>query len=227
MVEMQGLDTQIFRLKRDLESIPEEMKKMEDEFKEKTSNLKKMEDSVKALQLKRKEKELDLGTKEGTIKKQQVQLYQVKTNKEYTALEQEIARIRADNSVLEEDVIKILDQIDTENQRISKEKEFLKSEETHLNEEKKKKSGEVKRIEAELVRLNTERTALAVKIDKSILPKYERIIKNKDGLAVVSVANEVCQGCFRILPPQVINEIRMKSDLIFCDNCARILYIEE
>jgi predicted nucleic acid-binding Zn-ribbon protein len=29
------------------------------------------------------------------------------------------------------------------------------------------------------------------------------------------------------MPPQVINEIQMKSALIFCENCARILYIEE
>jgi predicted nucleic acid-binding Zn-ribbon protein len=29
------------------------------------------------------------------------------------------------------------------------------------------------------------------------------------------------------MPPQVINEIKMKSSLVFCENCARILYIEE
>lgn len=227
LVELQGLDTQIFKLEKDLGSMPEEIKKMEGEFKENAGNLKKLEEGLKALQVNRKEKELDLEAKEGTIKKYQIQLYQVKTNKEYTALEQEIARVKADNSFLEEDIIKILDQIDAENQKIAKEKEFLKTEETRLSEERKRMDGDAKRIEGDLSRLKGQRSELVNNVDKSILLKYERIVRNKDGWAVVPVANEACQGCFRILPPQVINEIKMRKDLVFCDNCARILYIEE
>jgi predicted nucleic acid-binding Zn-ribbon protein len=227
LVELQGLDTQIFRLERGLNSMPDEIRKLEDEFKEKTDRLKKLEDGLKALQVKRKEKELELETKEGSIKKLQTQLYQLKTNKEYTAMEQEIARIRADNSILEEDIIKILDQVDAENRNIAKEKEALKTEEKKLAEEKAKKDEEAKRMNAELETLKSQRAGLAVKVDKAILPKYERILNSKDGLAVVPVVSESCQGCFRLMPPQVINEIRMKNDLIFCENCARILYIEE
>ncbi len=227
LVELQGLDTHIFRIEDELESIPERIKIMEEEFKETTANLKKLEDGVKALQLKRKEREGDLESKEGTIKKYQTQMYQVKTNKEYSALQDEIGRVKADNSLIEEEVIKLLDQIDGENKEIGKEKEFLKQEESKLNEEKKRLNEEAARIKTELGNLKTQRAELALKVDKDILKKYERIIKNRDGLAVVPVANESCQGCFRIMPPQVINEIKMKSDLIVCENCTRILYIEE
>ncbi len=227
LVELQGLDTHIFRIEDELESIPERIKMMEEEFKETTANLKKLEDGVKALQLKRKEREGDLESKEGTIKKYQTQMYQVKTNKEYSALQDEIGRVKADNSLIEEEVIKLLDQIDGENKEIGKEKEFLKQEESKLNEEKKRLNEEAARIKTELGNLKTQRAELALKVDKDILKKYERIIKNRDGLAVVPVANESCQGCFRIMPPQVINEIKMKSDLIVCENCTRILYIEE
>jgi predicted nucleic acid-binding Zn-ribbon protein len=41
LVELQGLDTQILRIERDLESIPQELKKMDDAFEEKKSALKK------------------------------------------------------------------------------------------------------------------------------------------------------------------------------------------
>jgi len=227
LVELQGLDAQIFKLAREFESIPEEMKMMDDEFKEKTNSLKKLEDGLKALQVKRKEKEVDLETKENSIRKFQTQLYQIKTNKEYTVLEQEIARVKADNSLIEEDIIKILDQLDIENQRIVKEKELLKQEEAKIGERKKARQEDSKRIESELAELRNQRNALAGKVEKGILAKYEKIVSSKDGLAVVAVAHEACQGCFRVLPPQVINEIRMKHDIIFCDNCARILYIEE
>jgi len=224
---MQGLDTQIFKLEDLTESVPEKIKQKDEEFKEKAGNLKKLEDNVKALQLKRKEKEGDLETKEVTIKKYQTQLYQVKTNKEYSALQDEIARVRADNSLIEEEIIKILDQIDAENKKITQEKELLKQEELKLNEEKAKLNEEANRAKQEIEDLKIKRSAITEKTDKVVLSKYEKIIKNRGGLAVVPVADETCQGCFQILPPQVINEIKMKKDLILCENCARILYIEE
>ncbi len=227
LVELQGLDTHIFKLEDAMEAIPASINKMEEAFKEKSINLKKLEDETKALQLKRKEKEGELEGKEGTIKKYQSQLYQVKTNKEYSALQEEIGRVKADNSLIEEDIIKIFDQVDVVNKKIAKEKELLKQEEANLATDKAKRNEEAGQIKKELDGLKAQRDNLAAKIDKKILLRYERIVKNKDGLAVVPVANDSCQGCFRVMPPQVINEIRMKKDLVICENCARILYIEE
>ena len=227
LVELQGLDTQILKIRRDLESIPQELKKMDYAFEDKKSDLKKLEEALIALQMKRKEKEMDLESKEGSIKKFQSQLNQIKTNKEYAALNGEIGRTRADNSLIEEDILKIFDQMDVENRKIAKEKEFLKTEEVKLSEQKKKFDEEVSRIKAAAEGLCAQRAVLVVKIDKAALAKYDRIVKSKDGLAVVPVAGDSCQGCFRILPSQMIHEIRTKKELICCGSCARILYIEE
>lgn len=227
LVELQGLDTQIFKFEEDLEAIPRKIAETEEHFKEKSANLKSLEDGVKALQVKRKEREGDLQAKEEAIKKFQTQMYQVKTNKEYSAFQEEIARTKADGSLIEEDIIKIFDQIDAENRKIVQEKEYLKKEEALFAEEKKRLNEDAGRIKTELEGVRAQRATLATRVDPTILPKYERIVSSKSGLAVVPVANDSCQGCFRIMPPQVINEIRMKNALIFCENCARILYIDE
>lgn len=227
LVELQGLDTQIFRLEDRLQAIPDEIARREAEFKEKSANLKRLEDELKALVVRRKEREGDLEAKEGSIKKYQQQLNQVKTNKEYSALQDEIGRVKADSSIVEEDILKIFDSIDAENKQIVKEKEFLKDEEAKFAEEKKKFNEEAAAAKAELDGLKTQRADLAAKIDKNILKKYDRIVKSKEGLAVVTIVNETCQGCFSRLPPQVVNEVKMNNELIFCDSCTRILYIEE
>jgi predicted nucleic acid-binding Zn-ribbon protein len=227
LVELQGLDTQIFRREDELESIPQRIGEMDEHFKEKAVNLKALEDGVKALQVKRKEREGDLQAKEDAIKKFQSQMYQVKTNKEYSAFQDEISRARADGSLIEEDIIKIFDQVDAENKKVAQEKEYLKKEEIALAGEKKKLDEDSARIKKELEALKAQRAELAKKVDPKVLVTYDRIVASKDRLAVVPVANESCQGCFRIMPPQVINEIRMKDALIVCENCARILYIEE
>ena len=227
LVELQGLDTQIFKLVAELESIPQRIKQAEENFKEKADNLKNLEDNLKRIQVKRKEKEGDLESKEGAIKKYQSQLNQVKTNREYSALQDEISRVKADNSLIEEDIIGLLDQIDAENQKMAKEKEFLKQEETQLAKDRERLVGEEGKIKIALDDLKNQRVVLAEKIDKEMLFKYERIVKKGDNRAVVPVLNYACQGCFRVMPAQVINEIRMHDRLIFCENCARILYIEE
>jgi uncharacterized protein len=227
LVELQGLDTHILRIERDIGSIPEELKKIEDAYKAKSAGLKKAEDDLKTLLLKKKEKEIDLETKETAIKKSQSQMYQVKTNKEYTAMETEISRMKADDSLIEEEIIKILDRIDEQNKVIAKEKEAFKAEEALFDSEKMKKAQETKKLEAEAAGFKAQRAELTAKVDKSVLAKYERLLSNRDGLAVVPIRKDSCQGCFRVVPPQVINEVQLKQSLVICDNCTRILYSDE
>jgi predicted nucleic acid-binding Zn-ribbon protein len=227
LIELQGLDTQVFRLRSELEAIPKEVARLEDNFKANTATMRTLEDSVKTLQVKRKERELDLEGREANIKKMQTQLYQLKTNKEYTTMQQEIERSKADKSLVEDDIIKLLDEIDATNKKVATEKESLKSEEAKLNQEKSRLSGEAKEKEARLEALSQTRKAQAGEVDKTMLAKYERILKSKNGLAMAAVKGDACQGCYRVMPPQVINEIRMKQEIIFCGNCARMLYIPD
>jgi predicted nucleic acid-binding Zn-ribbon protein len=228
LIELQGLDSQIFKLEDDLGAIPVKIKEMDDHFKSNTGSLKSAEDALKSLQVKRKDKEGELEAKESSVKKFQTQMYQVKTNKEYAAFQGEIGRAKADGEIIEEDIIRILDQIDAANKNILKEKEALKGEESLLIKEKERLNQDADRVKSELSDLKSKRDILAQKVDKDILAKYDRIVKSQDGLAVVPILNESsCQGCFRILPSQVINEVKMKDKLVFCDSCSRILYIEE
>jgi len=227
LVELQRLDSQILKFEDELRAAPERIRELENAFNDKSANLKKHEDNVKSLQLKRKEKEGELQGKEETIKKYTSQMYQVKTNKEYAALQEEIGRVKADNSLIEEIILNIFDRLDVENKEIAAEKEFLKKEESAMADEKKKLNVDTLRIKADADILKAARSELAVKVDQKTLTRYDRILANKDGLAVVPITGESCQGCFGRMPAQVINEVRMKSTVVCCENCTRILYIEE
>jgi hypothetical protein len=49
----------------------------------------------------------------------------------------------------------------------------------------------------------------------------------RDGLALVPLVSDACGGCHRRLPPQVINQVYLKADLVTCESCNRILYFDE
>jgi predicted nucleic acid-binding Zn-ribbon protein len=227
LIKLQKLDSQIFGLEKRRREGPIRIQKLDDAFKKRSEILKAGEDELKALQVKQKGKENDLASKEEQMKKCQTQLYSIKTNKEYTAMQSEIKGHEADKSVLEEEIITILDGVEDKKKDIEGAKATLKEEEGKLNQEKSKVDSEIKEIEAQLGGLKKQREEQAASVDKGMLKKYERILKGKEGFAMVPVKSDACGGCNMNLPPQVINEIMKKKYLVFCESCARILYIEE
>lgn len=227
LVELQALDTQIYALRKEKNEKPNEIKQLEDSFNEKKTNLMQLEEKLKSMAVKRKDRELELAKKEEDVKKLQIQLYQLKTNKEYSAMLTQIEGIKADKSVLEEEIIKVLDEADELKQNINKEKEFLNQEEAKTNAEKKNIQDRIRQIEENLNTLEAKRSQLIPAIEPKILKNYERVLKNRDGLALVAVRNNACQGCFMNTPPQVINEIQIGERIVVCEMCARILYLEE
>jgi len=227
LVEIQKLDSRIYILQKELANQPVLIKNLEDEFKQRETASKTADEELKTLAVKRKEQEGDLAAKEEGIKKLQVQLYQLKTNKEYQAMEKEIGGHKADASVLEEGIIKTLEEIDVCTKKSAGQKEVLQQERQKIAGEKSKIDARIKEIESSLRALNSERTGVTQKIEKEFLEKYERILKSKEGIAMVPVQGDACGGCNINLPPQVINEIKLRHELIFCGSCARILYITE
>lgn len=79
-------------------------------------------------------------------------------------------------------------------------------------------------IEALLVRLKEDRSVLAQQIDSEALNTYERI-RLARGQAVVKVERGKCQGCHIAVPTSQWQKAKA-GDLIQCNSCSRILYLE-
>jgi len=224
LIELQKIDQEIFNIKRDLEMMPEQIAAFDAAVKEKESIFKSGEDKVKKLTLKRKEKEGQLGTKEEGIKKQQNQLFAVKTNQEYSALQKEIDSQKADKSVLEEEILILFDELEKADKEVIVQKGAFQQEKAKIEGEKKALQDKKSAMEQEVKKYETERLGYSGNVDKDVLSKYERILKARDGLAIVPVVGDSCGGCNMNLPPQVVNEARLKTGLVICGNCSRILY---
>lgn len=226
LIELQKLDGEIYRLRRQIQSQPAKSAQLKEEHSKKTEGLKAAEARAKAIELKRNQMELELGQREAQIKKIQGQLFAVKTNKEYSAMQLEIESSKADKSVLEEEILKLMEEVDKAKGQVGVERDQLKVQEGELNVRLSEIDQETQKIKAEADRLQAERAAQAPKVDPQILTRYERVLERKEGSALVPVRGNACSGCNMVLPPQAYNEVMMNTRLIPCENCARILYIE-
>ncbi len=227
LLRLQAIDSEIYTLKREAEAIPQQIKALEAVFEEKKQGVTNLEKESLDLQKQKKDRELELAAKEESAKKLQGQLFSLKTNKEYQAMLQEINTVKADASVIEDKILEIFDQADKAKIKMEQEKQKLREEEGKFNADKKNLENRIKEITDRLAQLDAQRKQVEPEIDLKILPQYERILHNRDGLAIVKVENESCQGCNMFVPPQVINLIKMYERIIVCETCNRILYINE
>ncbi len=227
LVALQEIDKKIYDLNKEKTEQPKKLEEIQNEFEAKKAKFKALEEQRQKLLLKQKDKEGELASKEENIKKSQGQLGQLKTNKEYQAKLTEIESSKADKSIIEEEILKTMDELDQIKKNIDSEKSALSSEEKIFNEKKNVITARGKEIDVLLNDSLGKRKILSDSIDKKILERYEHILHGKEGLALVSVRNNSCMGCFMSVPHQVINEIKMHDRLITCGICSRILYLEE
>lgn len=226
LMKLQALDTQLYRLRRDREAKPKLIEELKARRNEEEAAVKAIEEKLKANQIKRKQMELDLSSKEDGIKKLQTQLYQLKTNKEYQTMQHEIEGQKADNSRIEDGILTLMEEAENLNRDLAKEKTLFGDAEKHLNEDKKEIEAEIASLGGSISALEAQRNEITALVDKKVLAHYEKVLANRDGVALSAVKSHSCQGCFMNLPPQVINEIKMKDKMVTCESCARILYIE-
>ena len=227
LVELQTIDAEIYRIKRELKEKPAFVEVLKQKFEVKKENLKALENKSKTEQVHRKSLEVEMQSKDGDIAKANTQLTSLKTNREYQAKLSEIENIKADKSLIEEKILISYDASDAINKDIDSEKKILAEEENKYLTEKKQVDAAILEMDEQLKVLVNKRNQLIPSIEKINLSRYERVLDNKDGLAIVPVSGNSCGGCFMNVPEQVINEIKMHERLISCEMCSRILYLED
>jgi len=79
-------------------------------------------------------------------------------------------------------------------------------------------------VQGRMAELEAERKRLVELCDRSLVSKYERIRKQRGGVAVVPVVGGTCKGCQRNIPPQMANNLLTGTEIMSCPNCHRFIY---
>ena len=224
---VQELDREIYLLSEEQERIPLEIKDAEDNVSMHTGRVNGAEESVKQVKLALNEKELELKENEALRQKYEAQLNVIKTNKEYSALQSEIRGLKADASAVEDAIIKLMDDVENAEKFLGMKKEALDAAKGEYDKKKQELEAKVEENKKRIAELNEARKGKIVDIDPKILAQYERIAKARDGLGISEIVNDSCYACRMSLRAQTVNEVMKAEDLVFCESCSRILYIDK
>ena len=227
LIELQAIDIEAYRFKTQLRKKPAEIEALKAEFESKKARLKQLEEELKAIQLAQKVHEGDLKSKEEAIVRADGQLSQLKTNKEYTAKLMEIESIKADKSLIEEKILIGFDLIEASRKALESERAVVVSYEKEFTAKKKQIEDDMAVAQDQMKVKESQRSRLTPDVRPDVLARYDRILQNKDGLAIVPMVDHACGGCFMHLTEQRVDEIKRHDQIVNCDMCARILYIPD
>ncbi|HNS31392.1 MAG TPA: C4-type zinc ribbon domain-containing protein [bacterium] len=225
LIELQEIDSLINDIEEEINSFPERKNMLEKELKDALEKNDAVKKEHKKLQIDRKENELELEGMEGEIKKLQIRLNEVKTNKEYTSILSEIETVKAKKSKTEDTILSIMEKDEVLNRTLStlSEKNSRLTGEIELKVQAETKKTEENKLK--LKELQDKRNAKLPSISKEIYAKYERILKGKKNrLAICRLENGSCSGCRVFVPTYIEEKVKEKKEIVNCENCSRILY---
>ena len=171
--------------------------------------------------------EENLAVETANINRSEANLKGITTQKEYQAVNKEIASAKKLIVELEEQIL----------QKISRAEE--------LRVELEAMTGDLSALEQNIgiqkdeiqKRINNEQAAVASDVKaraeriKSIPPglikRYEKLRESRRGIAVVEARDGGCLGCNMQIPPQMYNNLFKGEELITCPHCQRILVLKQ
>ncbi len=224
--ELQRIDTELSELEVHLKEYPERISALEHELEASRNTLSELKTQLEQFNENRTKLEQELSGNEETIKNSEAKLFDIKTHKEYAALQKEISDTKRMNSELEENLIDEMERIEEIESKISELEQELSSKEEEYKEKIDGIKEQLEEVKIQYTPKKAEKENIASRISPEILPVYEKI-KKRDGTVLALAKNEVCTGCHMNIPPQLFNEVLTLSRIIQCPNCKKILYCEE
>lgn len=188
----------------------------------------KVEANVKRtaeLLARRRALERDAAAFEAQERKYRTQLDAVTDQKQYEAVQHEIAGVAGKRGDLETTVLEILEQ----EEALAAEKPALDAALAKVGQET---SGQIAKLDAEdarlaerIAELDRRRTEVVQPLEAAARVRYEKVRASKGGRAVVAVSNGACGGCARNLTPHAQQDARKRDRLLTCDGCGRFMML--
>jgi len=174
----------------------------------------------------RREIEKELSMQQARLSKFRDQLMDVKTNREYQAMQKEIETAQHEIQKQEDRLLEQMIEFDEVTLHVKQAEQAYVQDQAANESERAALAAQLAEAHADIGRLAGERAALAAQISPPILAIFDRVLKYRKLSAVAPVRGGRCSACQILIRPQTVNELRRNEIIFQCESCHRILYYE-
>lgn len=221
---VQERDCRIRQMEKELKDIPARKKEELTRLDGHTKAVAEAKEQLKSKQAGLKALEGEADGKRGKVVKFRQQQMELKTNKEFKAMEDEIKGVGAEISAIEDQEIVVMEETEKARAEIAQKEVLLKEEDAAVQADVKALDARAAGLEKELAEMRAARAEAAKEVDSRWLAYFDRVFKTRDK-ALVPLTEGICGGCHMKLPPAVVHEVRKHADMVTCGYCGRLLYL--
>src|SRR5207244_9802779 len=200
--ELQQVDLKIRDLSTEAEKHPARLEQIEAERNQARVALDAQRGRLADNERARRQNEQLLQLEKDKVRKWESRLSELKTPREYAALARELDIAKKTNQTAEEEIRRLSGEYEELKKGTADLEQALGEKEAVVQSEGKQIQDVLSGLQGQVQVLEKERDAVATSVDRSMLSRYERIRKQRGGLAVVPVVGMTCMGCKRNLPRQ-------------------------
>lgn len=225
LIQLQRVDREVDTRRKVLADLPSVLEALDQRVTDRQADIATARHALSESQTARRAIEKDLAVVQGRLTKYKDQLMEVKTNKEYVAMQHEIAMAQEGVSGFEDKILELLVQSDEQESAIKSAEQRLKDEQQKVGEERRLHEQGAVKLQKELDALMEERTRILGELTPASIALFDHVAKQRKGYAVAEVRDGHCMACQVRLRPQIVNEVRRGDRLLQCDSCQRILFV--
>ncbi len=227
LFQLQQVDLELDRLTAELQSVTLTLQG--------NASLKRLRAEYKAAQQQlqtglqaQKEAEWALEDINNRLKIQEERLFSggVTNPKELQSLQNEVQRLRGQQSQQEEVTLEVLDVAETLQEMAQRKYVAVKQAEEAWEKEAASLITRRDQLETKQQEMQKKRKELAAGFEQEIILRYDALRRTKQGRAISKVEQNSCQWCRVILTPSELQHVRISPELQACTNCGRILYYD-
>jgi predicted nucleic acid-binding Zn-ribbon protein len=225
LIQLQRMETTIAEAKAAITQHPQKLAALDARLDEAKRAVESVKEQTKANHDRRRELEKDVALYQGRLTKFKDQLMAVKTNREYQAMQHEIATAQSDLGSVEEKVLERMLEADDLAAASKRADATLVAQSKEIETEKKTLNQELGSTEASLKESTEARAALIKALEPRLVALFDQVAKVRKGVAICSATREgLCSVCHVRLRPPVFQQVRHNDSIVQCESCQRVLY---
>ena len=223
LAKMQTLDNEIGRYRVLQQELPKQLNEIIEAVEQAMANMLECETARAEIGKKQRTLELEIKGHQEQAKKYGTQLAEIKNNKEYKALNSEIAYLKDKISGIESALLELMDAETEAKEKVAATKVELEKAELRKREKEGDLRHQIDSLETKIESVRSKRNDLARTLPVALVKHYGTMIKNKNNQAVAFNRDGSCGGCGFVIRQQMRIELQLMRKMVFCENCGRIL----
>lgn len=224
LYKIQQIDVEMDKIKALRGALPQEVAQIEDELASIRSKVAHNEELISGYEQSIEQNKKDIIEIDAQTEKYKRDLHDISNSREYDSIEKEIENQGLLHDIAQKHIGEARVAIAERKDAIAAIQERIEIREQDLAAKKDELDNIVSSTAEQESSLMEKRESIADKIDARTMSAYNRIRGSvRNHLAVVSVYNDACGGCFNAITPQRLVDIASGTKLVICENCGRIL----